>query len=60
MEWGSQGLSSLFARKRNAFSPGFYGMLKEMGRFNREAPLLLELKDEDPRKVPYRMPLIVR
>ncbi|CAM9582314.1 unnamed protein product, partial [Laminaria digitata] len=50
VEWGSQGLSSLFARKRNAFSPGFYGMLREMGRFNREAPSLLELNDEDPRK----------
>lgn len=51
VEWGSQGLSSLFARKRNALSPGFYGMLKEMARFNREAPRLLVLDDEDPRKV---------
>ncbi|CAN0199946.1 unnamed protein product, partial [Hapterophycus canaliculatus] len=51
VEWGSQGLSSLFARKRNALSPGFYGMLKEMARFNREAPRLLALDDEDPRKV---------
>lgn len=51
MEWGSKGLSSLFARRRNALSPAFYGMLREMGRFNREAPHLLELDDEDPRKV---------
>lgn len=51
VEWGSKGLSSLFARRKNALSPGFYGMLKEMARFNREAPRLLELDDEDPRKV---------
>lgn len=51
VEWGSKGLSSLFARKRNAVSLGFYAMLREMGRFNREAPRLLELDDEDPRKV---------
>ena len=51
VEWGSKGLSSLFARRKNALSPGFYGMLKEMTRFNREAPRLLELDDDDPRKV---------
>lgn len=51
VEWGSKGLQSLFARKRNALSPGFYGMLREMARFNAEAPRLLELDDEDPRKV---------
>ncbi|CAM9760750.1 unnamed protein product, partial [Ectocarpus sp. 12 AP-2014] len=50
VEWGSEGLSSLFARKRNALSPGFYGMLREMARFNQDAPRLLELDDEDPRK----------
>ncbi|CAN0125787.1 unnamed protein product, partial [Ectocarpus sp. 4 AP-2014] len=50
VEWGSEGLSSLFARKRNALSPGFYGMLREMARFNQEAPRLLELDDDDPRK----------
>ncbi|CAN0082345.1 unnamed protein product [Pylaiella littoralis] len=50
VEWGSKGLQSLFARKRNALSPGFYGMLREMARFNAEAPRLLELDDEDPRK----------
>ena len=51
VECGSKGLSSLFARRRNALSPGFYSMLKEMARFNSEAPRLLELDDEDPRKV---------
>lgn len=57
VEWGSEGLSSLFARKRNALSPGFYGMLREMARFNQEAPRLLELDDEDPRKVCSHPPL---
>lgn len=51
VEWGSKGLLSLFANKRNALSPSFYGMLREMLRFNREAPRLLELDDDDPRKV---------
>lgn len=51
VEWGSKGLSSLFARRKNALSPDFYAMLKEMTRFNREAPRLLEMDDEDPRKV---------
>ncbi|CAM9147396.1 unnamed protein product, partial [Sphacelaria rigidula] len=50
VEWGSKGISSLFARKRNAFSWGFHSMLREMTRFNREAPRLLLLEDDDPRK----------
>lgn len=53
VEWGSKGLLSLFARKRNAFSWSFHSMLREMARFNREAPLLLLLEDDDPRKVRY-------
>lgn len=60
VEWGSKGLSSLFARKKNALSPGFYSMLREMTRFNREAPRLLELDDEDPRKVPATVLLGIR
>ncbi|CAM9801758.1 unnamed protein product [Choristocarpus tenellus] len=50
MEWGSSGLASLFAKTTNAFSPSFHCMLRDMARFNREAPLLLELDDDDPRK----------
>ncbi|CAM9148653.1 unnamed protein product [Chrysoparadoxa australica] len=50
VEWGSDGLRALFARKRNLISPSFHSMLREMLRFNREAPRLLLLEDGDPRK----------
>lgn len=50
-EWGSKGLFSLFARIPNLFSRGFHKMLSEMARFNREAPRLLLMEDDDPRKV---------
>lgn len=50
VEWGSQGLAALFASRQNAFSPSFFRMLREMDRFNCEAPRLLLLDDDDPRK----------
>jgi cyclopropane-fatty-acyl-phospholipid synthase len=49
-EWGSKGLPSLFADPRRLFSPSFYGMLRDMIRFNREAPDLLRLDVSDPRR----------
>jgi predicted NAD/FAD-binding protein len=49
-EWGSASLAALLACKRNAVSPSFFRMLRDMVRFNREAPALLALHDEDPRK----------
>ncbi|CAM9345742.1 unnamed protein product [Discosporangium mesarthrocarpum] len=50
MEWGSSGLSALFAVKSNIVSPSFHNMLRDMNRFNREAPLLLTLDEDDPRR----------
>ncbi|MCO5057625.1 MAG: FAD-dependent oxidoreductase [Rhizobiaceae bacterium] len=36
LEWSGSNLRSIFAQKRNVFSPGFLWMLREILRFNRE------------------------
>ncbi|MGY2400442.1 NAD(P)/FAD-dependent oxidoreductase [Pseudomonas sp. SDO5271_S396] len=41
-EYNGNNLNSLFAQRRNLLSPGFWGMLRDILRFNREAPLDLE------------------
>ncbi|KAF3782892.1 Tuberculostearic acid methyltransferase [Nymphaea thermarum] len=42
-EWGTRnGLSSLFAQKRNAFSPSFYTMLREITKFKNDVLRYLE------------------
>ncbi|KAF3786030.1 15-cis-phytoene desaturase [Nymphaea thermarum] len=42
-EWGTRnGLSSLFAQKRNAFSPSFYQMLREIIKFKSDVLRYLE------------------
>ena len=51
MEWNSDGLSGLFARRSQIFSPSFYTMLSDMLRFNREAADILLLSEDDPRKL---------
>lgn len=38
MEYSGNGLAGLFAQKRNLASPRFYGMLRDLLRFYREAP----------------------
>ncbi|XBQ15725.1 MAG: FAD-dependent oxidoreductase [Oceanicaulis sp.] len=37
LEWSSNGLSGLFADPRNALSPGYHGMLRDILRFNANA-----------------------
>lgn len=37
-EYNGNSLNSLFARRRNLFSPMFWGMLRDILRFNRETP----------------------
>ncbi len=37
LEYNGNNLNSLFAQRRNLLSPGFWGMLKDILRFNREA-----------------------
>ncbi len=45
LEYNGNTLNSLFAQRRNLLRPGFWRMIREIMRFNREAPELLE---EDP------------
>ncbi len=40
-EYSSRGLAGFFAQKRNYFSPDHYTLLREILRFNREAPKIL-------------------
>lgn len=37
LEYGGSNLNTLFAQRRNLLNPGFWGMLKDILRFNREA-----------------------
>lgn len=50
VEWNSDGLNGLLARRRQAFDPKFYSMVSDMIRFHKEAVQLLLLSDDDPRK----------
>ncbi len=47
VEYNGTSLNRLFAQRRNLFRPRFYRMLKDITRFNREAPALLESADEE-------------
>ena len=42
LEYNGSTLNSLFAQRANLVSPRFWGMLRDILRFNREAPRLLE------------------
>jgi predicted NAD/FAD-binding protein len=46
LEWASRGLGSIFAQRRNLVRPAFLRMLRDVLRFQREAPSLLETGDE--------------
>lgn len=50
VEWSSDGLSGLFAKRSQALSPKFYQMVREMIRFNAESVELLRLDPADPRR----------
>jgi predicted NAD/FAD-binding protein len=47
LEWCGTGFSGLFAQPSNLASPSFLGMLRDIVRFNREAPRLLDRADAD-------------
>ena len=47
VEWGSLGLSGIFAQKSNAFSPSFLNMIREILRFGKRAPEVLEAKNAE-------------
>ncbi|MBF7730550.1 NAD(P)/FAD-dependent oxidoreductase [Pseudomonas sp. N040] len=42
LEYNGNNLNSLFAQRRNLLSPGFWGMLRDILRFNRQAQLDLQ------------------
>ena len=50
VEWNSDGLPGLFAKKSQLCSPSFYQFLVDMIRFNATAADILLLTDDDPRK----------
>jgi uncharacterized protein len=48
LEYGATSLDSLFCQRRNLLSPRFYGMVRDLMRFYREAPALLEGRGPGP------------
>ncbi len=46
LTYGAEGLSRLFAQKRNILKPSFYQMLWDLRRFYKEAPSLLNSTDD--------------
>lgn len=48
VEYNATSLSTLFCQRRNLLSPRFWGMLRDLARFYREAPALLESHDAGP------------
>ena len=47
VEWSGSSIGALFAQPRNALRPGFWRMLADVARFNREVRLLLDDGDDD-------------
>jgi predicted NAD/FAD-binding protein len=47
LEYNGTSLNGLFAQRTNLFRPGFYRLLREILRFNRDAPLALEKLGEE-------------
>jgi uncharacterized protein len=48
LEYNATDLDGLFCQRRNLLSPRFWGMLRDLFRFYREAPALLALPGEGP------------
>lgn len=48
LEYNATDLDGLFCQRRNLASPRFWGMLRDLFRFYREAPALLALPGEGP------------
>jgi predicted NAD/FAD-binding protein len=48
LEYNGSNLNGLFAQRSNLFRPRFHGMIRDILRFNREAPKLLEPGAADP------------
>ncbi len=48
LEYNATSLERLFCQRRNLFSPRFHGMVRDILRFYREAPALLQLDGPGP------------
>jgi len=48
LEYNASNLDRLFVQRRNLLSPRFWSMLRDLLRFYREAPALLERADDGP------------
>ncbi len=48
LEYNATDLNSLFCQRRNLLSPRFWGMIRDLLRFYREAPALLNAPGEGP------------
>ncbi len=48
LEYNGRNLNTLFAQRRNLFRPSFHGMIRDILRFNREAPELLAAGAAEP------------
>ena len=46
LEYNGTSLNTLFAQRRNLVRPSFLGMIRDILRFNREAPRLLDTPDD--------------
>jgi predicted NAD/FAD-binding protein len=46
LEYNGTSIDTLFAQRRNLLRPAFWGMLRDIMRFNREATALLEAPDD--------------
>ncbi len=47
LEYNGTSLNGVFAQRANLISPGFWGMLRDILRFNKEAPALLSDQGEE-------------
>lgn len=45
-EWCARDLNGIFGQRRNLFSPAFYGMVRDVLRFNRDALAIAQAKPE--------------
>lgn len=48
VEYNATSLDALFCQRRNLLSPRFLGMLRDLARFYRQAPVLLEVEGPGP------------
>jgi len=56
LEYNGNNLDTLFAQRGNLLSPGFWGMLRDIVRFNRQAVADLDGHRIEPGSEPWRLP----